>query len=184
MTTAIERLRAALVDGEWTAEDRRADALRALAEIEAEWERLLVEQTAPRPALTEEEARAWRTECFNTVDIDTIPDATFNTLADAIDDALLRASRGDIPAEVRAGEPSPEQQILQAMLDVSAPDRTNNAGAEQYRRCEAQARLDALRAQYPSAFNGALKNMHKPTPEMAVTTGEDPDDERMRIASR
>lgn len=41
MGTAIERLRAALVDGEWTAEDRRADALRAMAEIEAEWDRLL-----------------------------------------------------------------------------------------------------------------------------------------------
>lgn len=45
--------------------------------------------------------------------------------------------------------------VIQATLDVAAPDRTNNEGAEQYRRAEAQARLDRLTAEQ-AARNGAV----------------------------
>lgn len=48
MTTAIERLRAALVDDGWQSAERRADAARALAEIEAGWEALRAEAAGER----------------------------------------------------------------------------------------------------------------------------------------
>lgn len=53
---------------------------------------------AVRAVLTAEQAREMRQECFENVDIDTMPDRTINALCDAIDALLLRVA-GPVTAE-------------------------------------------------------------------------------------
>lgn len=103
------------------------------------------EQTAPRPALIEEEARQIERLC-DAADAGTPPSALVE-LPGRIR-SILRASRGDIPAEVRAGEHGVDDAELHACIDCGAA-----RGPHDWSKHPAEER-DAA-------------------PEMAVTTGEE-----------